>query len=679
MANVLARLGPDKYSDFDFDLDHISLDSYFAEYFEGSSQVIVKGRLKANISFWQSIGASKFILDTLSFGYKIPFSREPTIVFLNNNRSALGESDFVESAIQELLRVGSIVSCTRPPEVVNPLSVSVQSSGKKRLILDLRHVNFFVNKSKIKFEDAQSMLNFLIGESLSNLWAYSFDIKSGYHHVEIYPTHQRFLGFSWVFNGVRKYFKFVVLPFGLSTGPYIFTKVMRPLVKHWRSQALRIVVYLDDGLGVCGTKDTCLRQSLLVHSDLISSGFVPNKDKCMWIPSQLLRWLGFHWDFARGLLSIPEDKISVLLASIGEVFSSRVVTARMLAQVTGRIISCMLVFGHICKIMTKALHSVIVDRASWNAAGVFLTDEAISELNYWCANARALNSRPFVYPVNVPHHIVYSDASDVACASYIYVEVYGFLVAHKNFDDLEMKQSSTWRELKSVSFALRSFAPILHNSSVKLYTDNKAVAFITDSGSNKPHLNTIAKDIFCLSSAHGIRLSVEWIPRTLNQKADYYSKIVDFDDWCVSNDYFRAIDSRWGPFTVDCFASYANTKLPRFYSRFYSPNTLGVDALSHSWQGENCWLVPPVCLVTQVIEHVKLCKCVGALVVPYWPSAIFWPSIINEGRSFRSYIVDFLYIAEGKRVFVHGVNKNCIFGSDNFSSSVLFLRINGAN
>ena len=186
----------------------------------------------------------------------------------------MGESDFVESAIQELLRVGSIVSCTCPPDVVNPLSVFVQSSGKKRLILDLRHVNFFVKKSKIKFKDAQCMLNRIIGESPSNLWAYSFDIKSGYH-VEIYPTHQRFLGFSWVFNGVRKYFKFVVLPFGLSTGRYIFTKVMRPLAKHWRSQALRIVVYLDDGLRVCGTKDTCLRQSLLVHSDLISSGFVP--------------------------------------------------------------------------------------------------------------------------------------------------------------------------------------------------------------------------------------------------------------------------------------------------------------------------------------------------------------------------------------------------------------------
>ena len=287
--------------------------------------------------------------------------------------------------------------------------------------------------------------------------------------------------------------------------------------------------------------------------------------------------------------------------------------------------------------------------------GFFLTTEAISELNYWGANARALNYRPFVYRVNVPHHIVYSDASDVACASYIYAEVEGFPVAHKTFDDLEMKQSSTWRELKSGSFALRRFAPFLHNSSVKLYTDNKAVAFSTDSGSNKPHLNTIAKDIFCLTSAHGIRLSVECIPRTHNQKADYYSKIVDFDDWCVSNDYFRAIDSRRGPFTLDCFASYANTKLPRFYSRF----------CSH------------FCLVTQVIEHVKFCKCVGAPVVPYWPSAIFWPCIINEDRSFRSYILDFLYVSEGKQVFVHGANKNC--GSDKFSSPVLFLRINGAS
>ena len=148
-----------------------------------------------------------------------------------------------------------------------------------RLIFDPSHVNSFVNKTNIKLEDAQPMIYCFIGEFPSNLWAYSFDIKSGYHH----PSHQRFLGFWWVFSGICKYCKFVVLPFGLSMGHHIFTKVMSPLVKHWRSQAFCIVVYLDDGLGVCGTKDTCLRQSLLVHSDLISSGFVPNEHKFMWI------------------------------------------------------------------------------------------------------------------------------------------------------------------------------------------------------------------------------------------------------------------------------------------------------------------------------------------------------------------------------------------------------------
>lgn len=59
------------------------------------------------------------------------------------------------------------------------------------------------------------------------------------------------------------------------------------------------------------------------------------KDKCMWIPVKLLPWLDFHWDFSRGLLFIPEDKISVLLASIGEDSSSCIVTPRILAQFTG--------------------------------------------------------------------------------------------------------------------------------------------------------------------------------------------------------------------------------------------------------------------------------------------------------------------------------------------------------
>ena len=112
----------------------------------------VKGRLKASIEFWRFVGAPKFILDIISDGYKIPFITTPPPVHLKNNGSALEHSDFVNDAILELLQDNRIEELTTPPEIVNPLTVSVQSSGKKRLILDLRHINLHVFKQKFKCE-----------------------------------------------------------------------------------------------------------------------------------------------------------------------------------------------------------------------------------------------------------------------------------------------------------------------------------------------------------------------------------------------------------------------------------------------------------------------------------------------------------------------------------------------
>jgi len=38
------------------------------------------------------------------------------------------------------------------------------------------------------------------------------------------------------------------------------------------------------------------------------SGLVPNKDKCVWSPSQQLDRLGFRWDLKQFLLSVPDRK-----------------------------------------------------------------------------------------------------------------------------------------------------------------------------------------------------------------------------------------------------------------------------------------------------------------------------------------------------------------------------------
>ena len=71
-------------------------------------------------------------------------------MIMTNNNSAYVHRDFVEEAIQELLASSRIseVHSKDQLHVINPLLVSVQASGKKRLILDLRKLtNVYTSKS----------------------------------------------------------------------------------------------------------------------------------------------------------------------------------------------------------------------------------------------------------------------------------------------------------------------------------------------------------------------------------------------------------------------------------------------------------------------------------------------------------------------------------------------------
>ena len=65
-----------------------------------------------------------------------------------------------------------------------------------------------------------------------------------------FPEHTKFLGCTWMVDGSCKFVKFTVLPFGLSVGPFIFTKIQKALTKHWRRKGICLFTYLDDGAGV---------------------------------------------------------------------------------------------------------------------------------------------------------------------------------------------------------------------------------------------------------------------------------------------------------------------------------------------------------------------------------------------------------------------------------------------
>ena len=51
--------------------------------------------------------------------------------------------------------------------------------------------------------------------SLYRVYLFKFDLKSGYHHVDIHPDYHTYLGFQWETKGMACYHVFTVLPLGL--------------------------------------------------------------------------------------------------------------------------------------------------------------------------------------------------------------------------------------------------------------------------------------------------------------------------------------------------------------------------------------------------------------------------------------------------------------------------------
>ena len=112
----------------------------------------------------------------------------------NKNKLALSEREFAEEEIGELLLHECIIEAGSQPDVINPLSVSIQKSGKKRLILDFRLIIIHVFKNQFYCDISTIREIFKPGN-----YMFTFDLKFGYHHTDIFKDHQKFLSFTRTF------------------------------------------------------------------------------------------------------------------------------------------------------------------------------------------------------------------------------------------------------------------------------------------------------------------------------------------------------------------------------------------------------------------------------------------------------------------------------------------------
>ena len=112
-----------------------------------------------------------------------------------------------------------------------------KQDGSQRPVINLRQLNQFVVWKHFNMENIHLEEN-LIQEGD---WMIKMDLKDAYFFILIH--------------------QFQCLPFGLSSAPWVFTKVTQPIVAWLRQLGIRMVAYIDDFLLLAHTKEEAYLQA----------------------------------------------------------------------------------------------------------------------------------------------------------------------------------------------------------------------------------------------------------------------------------------------------------------------------------------------------------------------------------------------------------------------------------
>jgi hypothetical protein len=201
----------------------------------------------------------------------------------------------------------------------------------------------------------------------------------------------------------------------------------------------------------------------------------------------------------------------------------------------------------------------------------------------------------------------------------------------------ERAESSTHREMSAVFKTLSCCQSRLRMPSTTTLwwlTDSENVARIFRRGSGDLSLMRLALQVLELALKLNLDFHPIWVswsdPRL--QKTDALSKQINTNDWSVHPDAFCTLQSWFGKFTVDLFASAENFKVPKFYSYAFSADGSGVDAFTMSWEGEKAYCAPPIALILRTIRKIEVSKMTGVLLIPLWRGARFWLHAFPDGR-----------------------------------------------
>jgi len=573
------------------------------------------------------MGASDFVVNVLREGYKIQFHSPPPLsdVPLTESVSNDPQKDsLIEEHIQLLLD-------KRALEIVHPpyskgfysrlFMVPKQGTNKWRPIIDLKSLNQLVVIPRFKMETILTIWKSLIPQN----FCFSVDLTDAYLHVPMHKASRRYLR---IVRGGKVY-QFRVLPFGLSTAPWIFTQVVQEVKKMLHVQNILMHIYLDDWLVQVTSFSLGQTQSDYLVQLCHRLGLIVNQEKSELIPTQDFSFIGAHFNLFLERVFPQQKNIEKVQKAVSKFLQNPDQTAQSWQSLIGTL-NAQYRFIHIARLFTRPIQWFLMD--SWRQ-GVGDPHQVVSfplhlnrYLEWWMDQVE----NPVGVPLIQPEYTLrmFTDASTTGWGAHVEGLMY-----QGDWSREESRLHINVLELRAVVNAVIHHNPP-QGSVILTSTDNTTVmAYINrQGGTHSRELMEETFRLYMILEERDIQIRAQYIPGRLNVIADQLSRKGQNlpTEWSIHQEAIDRVFSMWLRPLIDLFATRHNSKCPMFVSPVPDPLALDVDALSLVWEGMEAYAYPPHQILSNVLQKFQLCKnCKLIVVAPYWQKQT-WLPLLNQ-------------------------------------------------
>lgn len=577
------------------------------------------GKVGQYLEQWSQLTSDKWVLQTVK-GCKLEFDNLPEQA---NEPSQINftveEIDIIDNELSKLLHKGVIeFAHPEPGQFVSNIFIREKKDHTFRMILNLKKLNQNIEYHHFKMDSLKTAINLMH----KNCWFASLDLKDAYYSIGIEQSHRKYLRFRW--KGVL--YQYTCLANGLSPAPRIWTKVLKPVFSHLRKLGYTNCGFIDDSLLLGDTYVDCEENVEASCSLMDQLGLTIHPDKSVFIPVQIIVYLGFVLNSIDMTVRLTSEKASGLKLHCEMLLSNTTCTIRQMAELVGKFVASEpgVQYATLFYKRTEGEKDRALKLSRGNFEAKMNISQTIKEdLQWWIDNIE--QSVNFVRHTN-PDIILQSDSSMTGWGG-----VRGPQKTGGFWSQAESLHHINYLELKAAFLTLQSLCKFDRGLHVQFQLDNTtAVAYVNKMGGKKPLCNSVARDMWLWAKDRSIWLSASHLPGSCNVEADQESRKKNQDsEWMLNKMIFKQIEKMYGPFDIDLFASRINYQFKPYIAWRPDPEAYAIDAFTVRWNFNLCYMFPPFSVIGRVLHKVEEDQVEAVLVAPAWHTQAWFPQLLK--------------------------------------------------